>query len=177
MKKVLISAGHSDTDPGAIQNGAREANLAKELRDLVADKLRAINKVLVLEDETSVSTNLPLVAAIKLAASADLCVEIHFNSSASVFASGVESISIERLKGFAQKLSAAVSSVLATKLRGEAGWISEAQSARGKLGFVRAGGVILEVCFISNTAELSLYKERKEILAEVLAWVISTEGA
>ena len=42
MKQILISAGHSNQDPGATANGVTEAGLALELRDLLADKLRAI---------------------------------------------------------------------------------------------------------------------------------------
>ena len=36
MKSVFVSAGHSDTDPGAVALGRREADIAVEFRNMVA---------------------------------------------------------------------------------------------------------------------------------------------
>ena len=41
MKKpIVLTAGHSDFDPGAVGNGKTEASIARELRNIVASKLR-----------------------------------------------------------------------------------------------------------------------------------------
>ena len=167
MKKLLISAGHSASDPGAVVGSITEAKLALELRDLIAFEL--INGPFQVLTDGAKGNNLPLKDAVALAKKSDLAIEIHFNASANFTAQGVESISLASKKIASQKLSASISAVLGCRLRGESGWIDQSKSARGKLGFVEAGGIIVEVCFITNTQELAQYKERKQKLAAVLA--------
>ena len=171
MKKVLIAAGHSDVDPGAIAPSATEAKLALELRDMVARELKVISDLIVLTDGKQ-GQNLPLRESIALAKSCDLAIEFHFNASGAVFAQGVESISKPDKKEIAQKLSASVSAVNGSRLRGDSGWIDQTRSARGKLGFIEAGGIIVEICFITNTLELQQYRASKERLAHVLALTV-----
>lgn len=43
MKTLLISAGHSSSDPGAISGGCKESELALELRDLIVKELGSFN--------------------------------------------------------------------------------------------------------------------------------------
>lgn len=167
MQKVFISAGHSNTDPGATVNGATEAALAVELRNAVAGYL-VLGGYDVAKDGTD-SENLPLSAAVKMIAGKALAIEIHFNSVADPSANGVECISLPDKKSVAQKLAAATASSLGLKLRGAAGWIDQSKSQRSKLAFVQAGGLILEVCFISNSDDLAVYQKRKDVLAKVLA--------
>ena len=45
-------------------------------------------------------------------------------------------------------------------------------SARGRLGYVSAGGLILEVFFISNPAEMAVYQARKWLVAQAIADVL-----
>lgn len=167
MKTILISAGHSALDPGAVSGSQTEAKLALELRDLIAKELISPDLRILTDGKTG--QNLPLKDAMGLIAKTDLAIEIHFNAAASLFAGGVESISLAKLKSASQKISASISAVLGTRLRGDSGWIDQSKSARGKLGFVEAGGIIIEVCFITNTEELAVYQKQKQRLAEVLA--------
>ena len=39
MTKFVISAGHSNTDPGAKSNGTTEASIVTDFRDLLANHL------------------------------------------------------------------------------------------------------------------------------------------
>lgn len=167
MKPVFISAGHSNTDSGATANGVTEAALAVELRDLLAARLRALGFD-VAEDGAD-GQNLPLVESVKLIAGKSISVEIHFNAVANPAATGVECISLPVGKVAAQALAAATASTLGLKLRGVSGWIDQSQSARGKLAFVAAGGMILEVAFISNQSDLKAYQSRKMALVNALA--------
>ena len=59
-----------------------------------------------------------------------------------------------------------------SNVRGDRGWIDQSQSARGKLGYVSAGGLILEVFFISNPAEMAVYQARKWLVAQAIADVL-----
>lgn len=167
MKTLLISAGHSSTDSGAVFGGYKESELALELRDLIVKELDKTS-IKVITDGAEGQNN-PLRDSIALISSSDLAIEIHFNAAGSAFAQGVESISLPAKKEIAQKISASISSVIGSRLRGDSGWIDQSQSARGKLGFVQAGGIITEICFITNTLEMQCYQANKLKLARVLA--------
>lgn len=168
--KFTITAGHSNTDPGACANGYKEADLAVWLRDIVASKLRQLGHT-VLEDGVD-GQNQPLTTAISLIPKADKAIEIHFNAAASALACGVETIALPKDKKLAQSLSVAIADVLGTKLRGEGGYIDQSKSARGKLGFVSKGGLIIEVCFITNKAEMDSYQDRKWLVASAITRVL-----
>jgi len=62
--------------------------------------------------------------------------------------------------------------VFHSKLRGDDGWIDQSQSARGKLGFVSAGGLIVELGFISNEVELAQFNATYWIVAKAVAEVL-----
>ena len=168
--KILVSAGHSDQDPGATANGATEAALAVELRDLLAARLRALGTTV--EEDGADGRNLPLSAAVKMIAGKVLAVELHFNASSNPAATGVECIGLKQSKRMAQVLASVTASTLGLKLRGDQGWIDQTLSHRGKLAFVEAGGLILEVAFISNPSDLSAYQSRKLALVNALAETI-----
>lgn len=169
--EVLIAAGHSDSDPGAVNGKLTEAKLATELRDLVANKLRAVVGVKVVEDGLD-GKNLPLIESIKLAAGR-FAFELHFNAGPAT-ALGVECISNTDKKVVSQKISQGIAAVLGTKVRGTQGWIDESKSQHSRLGFVRAGGVIIEVCFLSNNVEIAKYLEKKQLVADAIVKGILT---
>lgn len=170
---ILLSAGHSNSDPGAVAGNRHEAAIAVEFRNIVAGKLRA-SGVDVKTDGVG-TENLPLVEAIRMARSAQLAVEFHCNAAANPAARGVECISLPDKRDLSQRLSAAIASVLGAPVRGDAGWIDQSKSARGKLGFVQAGGIIVELFFLSNPAELAAYDAKKWLVAQAVADVLRGE--
>ena len=165
--KFAITAGHSNTDPGAVANGVKEADLAVWLRDTTVSKLRQMGHSIVSDGEPG--QNQALTMALTLITQADKAIEIHFNAAASSSAGGVETISLHKDKVLAQKLSQAIADVLMTKVRGDAGFIDQNKSARGKLGYVNRGGLIIEVCFITNKTEMAFYNDRKWLVASAIA--------
>lgn len=171
MKKpIVLTAGHSDYDPGAVGNGHTEANIARELRNIVAQKLRATGERVITDGEPA--SNKPLRDAIALIPQGRVAVELHCNAAANPAAGGVECISLPKDKALSQRLSRAVASVLELRVRGDGGWIDQSKSARGRLGYVQAGGLILEVFFISNPAEMAVYQARKWLVAQAIADVL-----
>ena len=64
MSVIVLTAGHSSTDPGACSGGYTEAGLMLELRDVTAEMLRDLGHV-VIEDGGD-GENLPLRHAISL---------------------------------------------------------------------------------------------------------------
>ena len=173
MSIIVLTAGHSSTDPGACSGGYTEAGLMLELRDIAADALRARGHV-VIEDGGD-GENLPLRHAISLIGQGVAAVELHTNASDNPAARGVEAISLPDQRSFSRRLAGAVAEVLETRVRGDNGWIDQSQSARGRLGYVNAGGVILETFFISNPAERERYLERTQDVAEAIADAIDYE--
>lgn len=171
--KYLISAGHSGTAPGACAHGYTEAGIALEMRELVAMRLIEMRHT-VLQDG-DLGENLPLKQALALIKGTDLAVELHCNAVANPKATGVEVISSPHLKPVAQRIARAIAAETGQRLRGELGWIDQAQSHHGRLAFVQAGGLIVEMVFISNASDLNTFLQAKERVALAMAGAICAQ--
>ncbi|HWQ34870.1 MAG TPA: N-acetylmuramoyl-L-alanine amidase [Blastocatellia bacterium] len=165
MKRILVSAGHSDADPGVVANGYREADLAERFRDTVAAMLRASGLPVVTDGDLGV--NLPLTQAIRLQRQADLFVEFHFNAPAP--GSGVEALSNAAQKQLSQSLAGAIARVTGLRLRGDGGWKLPGSGAHSTLGFCRAGGIILECCFLTSAEDVKRWLASENDCAQALA--------
>lgn len=169
MSTYLISAGHGGTDPGACALGYREADIALQMRELVAARLLELRHT-VLQDGGK-GVNLPLRDALKLVKGTDLAVELHCNAGLAT-ATGVEVIAPPALKLVAQRIARAVAGETGQRLRGLGGWIDQSQSQHQRLAFVQAGGVIVEMVFITNPADMRTFMERQERVAMAMAGAI-----
>ena len=169
-KTLFISAGHSDSDPGAVGNGHTEAAIVTQFRDMVADEL---------EGRVTFSTdgrrrqNMPLRKAIDMASRHDVAVEFHCNSFSNPAATGVETLGGDKQLG--EALCEAVSDTLGIANRGAKG---EASGQYSRLGFVsRGGGIIVELFFITNKQDMAAYFRHKTALAQAVARVLIDEVA
>ncbi|WP_312307699.1 N-acetylmuramoyl-L-alanine amidase [Acinetobacter variabilis] len=167
---ATITAGHSNTDPGAVNGKIKEADLVTNFRNAVSFYLREAG-IQVKNDGTG-SQNDPLSSAIKLIKGSSVAVEFHMNAATSKQANGVETIALPKDKKLAQDLSAAVATALGSRLRGDNGWIDQSKSARGSLGYINAGGLIVELGFISNEDELARFNARYWLAAKAVAKVL-----
>lgn len=175
MKTIALTAGHSNADPGAIGNGLKEAEVAADLRNIIAGKLE--QRGFVPRTDGKGTINLSLADASKIAQLAQIAVELHCNSVVNPQATGVEAISSYGNKQLAKALAKAVADVLGLRLRGEDGWIPESASQHSRLLYVRCGGVILELFFISNPRDVAAYKAKKWLVASAIADVLAREAA
>lgn len=164
--KYVVTAGHGGGDPGAVAQGVREADLMVELRDIVAHKLDAAGHTVVTDGGWR--KNLPLPYALTLVPGAACAIELHTNAFTNPAARGVECVSLPRDRLMAQRIAQAIARVLETPVRGDKGWIDQSKTARGRLGFVRAGGIVGETFFISNPEELAKYQARKWPVASAI---------
>lgn len=167
---ILVSAGHTDdprNDRGAVGNGYIEGELAVDLRDAVAAELRA-KGLTVLEDGDD-GENEPLTKALALARQVDTAIEFHWNASVPA-ATGIEVLCKADKKDFAQRLAIAINQATGLKLRGENGWKSDKSGQHHRLAFCEAGGLIVEVCFISNTSDMKAYQQGK---TEVIKYLVN----
>jgi len=175
MKTILISAGHTNIqglDRGAAGNGFIEGVESVKLRDATAAYLRELNKdVKVIEDGFD-GDNQPLTKAIALARTANYSIEFHFNAGPPA-ATGIEVLSKPNLKSFSQKIAGAIHKATGLVLRGESGWKVDSSGQHHRLGFCEAGGIIIEVGFISNASDMKSYKSNFETICKGIAEVLA----
>ncbi len=167
---VTVTAGHSNVDPGAVSGKFKEAELVTNFRNAVAYYLKSSG--ISIKTDGVGTTNNPLASAIKLIKGSSVAVEFHLNAAGSGQANGIETIALPKDKKLAQDLSKAVAAALGSRLRGNEGWIDQSQSARGKLGFISNGGLIVELGFISNKDEISRFNARYWLAAKAVADVL-----
>lgn len=174
MRTITITAGHSNTDPGAVNGIFKEADIAQDMRNMVAHYLRSEGVPVRTDGEGK--GNAPLAKAIELIKGSALAVEFHCNAAASKAAKGVEALAADKHRLISQKLCKAVSGVMGNPLRGAQGWKSENSGQHSRLGYVRGGGIILELFFISNDDELKIWQDKKWLVAKAVAGVLIDEA-
>lgn len=167
MKHIVITAGHSMRDPGASGNGVTEAAVVLNFRNMVAEVLTRAG--VEYSTDGQAGENLPLSSAIALIRPGALAVEFHCNASANQTATGVETLSGPNMLAIGGALCEAVSKALDIRNRGAK---PEASGQHSRLGFVQAGGLILELFFLSNANDLAQYREYGEDAAQAVAEVL-----
>lgn len=166
---LFLSAGHSNSDSGAVANGYSEAALMTEFRNLVI--FYVSNAQVPFISDGKKSDNLPLKHAMSMARQATIAVEFHLNSGPAG-AGGVETLSAPKDFQLGAKLCYAVSRVLGIQNRGPK---PEDAGHHSRLGFVQAGGLILELFFITNKEELQKYLDKKWLVAKAVAELLIQE--
>lgn len=173
---IYLLAGHTASkdspnyDPGAVSNGVSEADLTRELRDLVFTKINP-SLIRVDDDRDSLKTVIQKIHSIDT----DIICDLHFNA-ASPQATGVEVIvpfrSTQAEMALADKISLTFAAIMGIKNRGVK---DETQTARGRLGIMQPKGIniLIEVCFISNVNDLHSYQTNKIKLSESLAKILT----
>jgi len=168
-RSLFISAGHSDTDPGATGHGMTEADIVLEFRDLLADALR--HRGLVFDKDGERGQNLPLRDAVGAAKSHNIAVEFHCNAFTNPAASGVETLSSRENYPLGESLCNAIATVLGINNRGAKG---ESSGQHSRLAFIRdGGGVIVELFFITNKKDLSTYIANRRRVVDAVADVLT----
>lgn len=172
-RTILVSAGHDDRKKGAVGKGHLEADLTLALREAVIAELVPVKGFTVIRDGEA-GENLALWRAAALARTADLAVEIHFNPNAN--AKGAECFGTEDTKSFCQRLAQACAKHMGRGLRGgRGGYKHHSESQHKSLAFVRAGGVVLEVCWM-NRRGVEIYEQKRDLIASDIARVIRNEA-
>lgn len=175
MSKIIcLTAGHSNTDPGACNGSDREADLAQDMRNIISSILRNDYGLIVRTDGEG-KGNMPLRDAVKLIRGSDVAIEFHTNAAVSKAATGIEALSTPKNKRWCQALSKAVAKATGWKLRGEDGFKPDNAGQHSRLAYAQAGGIVFEPFFISNDADLKQFKERKWVICRAVADAIAIE--
>lgn len=175
--RIVITAGHSNKDPGAVGDHNKdgkpefiEAAFCADMRNYVAYYLK--NRGLRVETDGQGPVNAPLTQAIALASGANIAIEFHLNAALNPKAEGVEVLCSPRNKVLAQRIAKAVNAVTGSPLRGDGGYKTESSGQHSRLGFVRAGGLIVELEFISNPKRMNVLNEKRWVVAKSIAEAI-----
>lgn len=178
-KIIVLTAGHSNTDPGAVNGSDREADLAQDMRNITASILRNDYGLTVHTDGEG-KGNLPLRDAVKLIKGATVAVEFHTNAAAKPKpgqqpATGIEALSTPKNKRWCQVLSQAVANVTGWKLRGDGGYKPDNAGQHSRLAYAQAGGIVFEPFFVSNDKDLAQFKANKWAICRAVATAIAME--
>jgi N-acetylmuramoyl-L-alanine amidase len=165
---IFVSAGHSNSDPGAVAFGRREADIAVEFRNIVSFYLTRDN--VPHEMDGLGTTNLPLSYAAKEARRTDKAVEFHCNAGPPG-ATGVEVLCHAKDTVIAADICRALAWTLGIRNRGVK---PEDSGQHKRLAFIQAGGIIVELFFITNRSDLIAYDERKWLAAREVAKLLSS---
>jgi len=179
MAKFVITAGHATVDKpdsGATYFGIKESELMAEFRSIVALKLRERGHTVFTDGEGGENQTLNTAIGLIRKHKPDYAIEFHTNAATNPAATGVETISLPKDKGISRQLTNAIARTLELRVRGDMGWIDQSQSARGSLGYVNAGGIIVETFFLSNREDLRKWQEKKWIAAIEVAKLFDNQA-
>jgi N-acetylmuramoyl-L-alanine amidase len=194
-RKIFLVAGHNNNDTGATYGSLQENKLNIELRNLIKQSLDSKGILNEIEDD-----NLTLQQVVNNLNSKvqpnDIVIDIHFNSSSNdnnnppgdgteVFIKdGIDSGIIDIAKNMVNAISSSLGNIRKRKSRNTGlpdGVKLKSESyieasAQGNLAMftINAKVILIEVCFINNEREMSLYNQNKNKLAEAIANILTS---
>lgn len=169
-KTIVLTAGHNNKDSGAVSKDQKwtEAKIVTDLRNRVKTILEADGYTVITDGKGE--ENLILSKAVALIPMGEVAIELHLNAAVSEQANGIEALAKSNLKSKCQTLCKSISDDMKYKIRGaDGGWKSTDSGQHSRLAFCEAGGIILEVFFISNKAELDSYINNPDRVAKAIA--------
>ena len=172
-RKIIISAGHGGSDPGAVANGYTERDLAIEFRELLVKELLLLGvKPLIDDNKNALVQTLQWLKGV-LKSDKTVCIDIHWNAAIPK-ARGTEIIIPDKPSLFESSFAKEILDVFVSNGFTSRGVKTESQTARKRLGWMRpsAENILIEMAFLTNTLDLELYKMVKYKLAKELAVVI-----
>ncbi len=172
-KTVTVTAGHSNTDAGAVNGKLHEQVIATDARNIVAWYLQ--NAGITVRMDGFGNDNKPLREAVKLVKGSDIAIELHCNASVNPSAKGVEVLANMWHKSLAQRIAQSIANVIGTPVRGDKGYKPENAGQHSRLAYVQAGGIVVELFFISNQDELDAWNNKKWLVCKAIANVIIEE--
>lgn len=177
MSKIYLIAGHHEADSGASVihpdlGKVTEADLTKELRDLIYSYIKAHNSIEIIKDNDALLLQAVLNEINKTVDKDDIIVDIHFNAFNGK-ATGTEvfipTINSELERTLASNICKRLADIMSIANRGVK---TEEKTARKRIAILRGVGkrILIEVCFMDNIKELNSYIKNKHLVAEAIAF-------
>ena len=174
---IFLFAGHGGGDPGAVGVGARkESNETIMLRDAIVSNIPFGQPLHIDSDRDRLAEVLRKANT----GEASVVLDLHFNASANPAATGVEVIVGDDAQpndiALATDILNAV--VARTQLKSR-GIKREGETPHKRLGVMREKGAVclLEVCFITNSGDMTVYDLAKADIAKDLAKILVKHDA
>ena len=173
-RKIILSAGHGGTDPGASGNGFIERDLAIELRNLIVVELKSLGVNALVDDDKNALKQTLLWLRGKFT-TGDILLDIHWNGSPNPDAKGSEVFIPDNSSSFERTLGGELLKCFTAFGFKSRGVRPESESARKTLAWMRPGAenLLLEVCFISNSLDMKLYQANKHGIARRIALTLN----
>lgn len=170
MAKWLLDAGHGGTDPGACYKGRRECDDTLRLTKRIGEILKANGETVEYIRTTDTTVSLSQRSQKENAGSYDYFVSLHRNAFSPEQAKGVETYiyngsyaSKERNRSFATKVNTALINGSGYYNRG----VKEANYH--VLRETKCPAILIEVGFIDNTGDNSIFDNKFESIAQSIA--------
>lgn len=174
---IYNSAGHHNKDSGAVGTyegkPIQENKIMMEFRDGISARLTERGYKFITDNDNETLSQ--YLGRIKPGSGSVLC-EGHLNAASSSKATGIEVIIPDNFdkydKALASMIATGLHKITGLALRnGGTGVITEADSHRGKLGFLRKPGtnVLIEYGFISNPSDMKIIFEKKKEICNFVA--------
>lgn len=172
--KILLISGHGASDPGAVGNGYKEADLTRELVNLIAPKLRSYARVDVYDQERNAFQDV-INGKFKVG-QYDYALEIHFNAFATSVAHGTEIYVTSKEKGTSVEMSIIRKMGMYFPVRGGGVKVKDF-AVISNLKNKGISSALLEVCFITNTNDMRVYQGSKNAIArDIVAGIVRGFG-
>ena len=172
--KILLISGHGNGDCGAIGNGYHEANLTRELVNLIAQELKRYSQVDVYDKSRNAYKD---VRNGKFnVGTYDYALEIHFNAFNSK-AHGSEIYVTTRESGITVEQAIMKNMKRYFTLRGSDGVKRVDFAVINNLKDKGISAALLEVCFIDNANDMKVYQQyKKEIAKDIVVGIAKGFG-
>lgn len=166
--RYVSTAGHGGSDPGAIGNGLKEAEVVRIINKWFVADMRAAGFDTVDGTSDSGDANTVLNAQIRNAnnSGAGFGVSWHLNANSGTPGTGTEVLYYPGSKeGYeaAEKVSKAISAKF--------GWANRGAKARADLGWLNYTSmpvILIECCFINNAGDVAKLKGKERLLADTV---------
>lgn len=161
--KILLIAGHGAGDCGAVGNGYKEADLTREIVKMIASKLRSVADVSIYDTNRNAFKDVR-TGNFKIG-QYDYALEVHFNAYNGV-ACGTEVYvtSLEKGIGVENAIMKRLGSLFAVR-----GVKVKNYTVIHKIKRMGVSSALLEVCFIDNKEDMTIYAKNKDKIASLIA--------
>lgn len=170
MSLITISPGHWRVVGSGASDIINEVTEARKVVNRVVSLLKSANiGVTKVEDNqsTTQSQNLNYLANQHNRTRRELDVSVHFNASGARFAGGIGTEVLyvnDNLRAFAGKVSKAISDASGLKNRG-----AKKRTDLFFLNNTEQPAILIEVCFVNSTVDVSLYRKNFEEICRAIA--------
>ncbi|MDN4492143.1 N-acetylmuramoyl-L-alanine amidase [Ureibacillus aquaedulcis] len=170
-KIVALDAGHGAHDPGAVKNGLSEKNMTLAIALKVRDILKQSGIEVVMTRSTDTYLSLDERVSVAQKSGADIFVSLHMNSATNTSASGTETYYTNAGTTSRATASKALAEFIQERLVDELGTKDRGEKTENYRVIYKNSlpAVLVEMGFISNTAEAKLINTHQTETAKAIA--------